>query len=1157
MDHIQILNLKTEYQKNPCGIDVKNPAFSWQMKSERYGAAQCAYRVLVWEWLEEKNPVKAAELESKTISFVWDSEKVESTQSVAICYQGEELLPRKRYSWCVIVWDEQGEAVESEWNWFETGLMGTGKNNWNGAEFIGSPKTGINTSALENWCYQVDFQVRKGDTAGFAVAARDRDNYVLFEVNLKQRWLRAFYYSDGAWDRDSKAEIGAKKVGLGKKGDREKKYRISEEAVAVGTEEGWQRILFFVRKRAVIVKLNGVDIVEEEEDFLPENPSNQPRRAFLMSVGFRQLKSRAVYRNIRISDSITGEVYVQEDFSETGGVFSALGIVKNSELVVENAFELVCPCPGLHLKKEFCLDREVQTARIYASARGSYQIYLNGKRVGEDYLTPGFTDYRIRIPYQVYSAESYLHTGENKMVVMVGKGYYSGYCGYSGAMIYGRESAFLAQIVVTYRDGTEEVIKTDGTWLYTGKGPLMDSDYLDGESYDARLEEGIFSGLEQIWKPCKVKEWGSLVQPTNGNFEQEAEWELSAQIGEGVKIERVIKPVSCWEKPSGHVIYDFGQNMVGTVRLRVKAERGTSFRLRYGEMCKKNGELYIQNLRTAANADIYICKGAKEGEVFVPSFTVHGFRYVEITGNGSLLSEIPREFELEGLVLSNVTRVTGAFTCSNPLINQLWKNIEWGQRGNELLVPTDCPQRNERMGWTGDTQIFAGTAVFLMDVCMFLRKWLQDLRDAQLLYNKKGAVPDTAPLGGDNRADGCDGWGDAAVIVPWELYLAYGDIRILEENYEMMQQWIAYQSMESRQNTGIRTVYGKERPEQSDLASIPFLQVQQRRGDHLALDESTPFILSATAYAAYTADLMGRIAELLGKEQEARLYRERFACIRRAFCEAWVKEDGTLGYWGEMSKSNPDRNGKIICETYYSNEKGNQNHPSQTAYALAIDFHLIPEDRLEGAARGLLQAILDQKEHISVGFLGISHINSALSKVGLSREAFVLLEQEGNPGWLYSVKNGATTIWERWDSYHAQTGTFGDVSMNSFNHYAYGAVGEWIAREVLGIRTSEERGKTGYKKVILKPVVGGGLWYAKGYYDSVYGRIVSEWEKKEDKSIVYRCQIPANTTGNVILPIQSQLEKGKEGLEGVERMQEEMLVFYLKSGWYQFHLKST
>ncbi len=395
------------------------------------------------------------------------------------------------------------------------------------------------------------------------------------------------------------------------------------------------------------------------------------------------------------------------------------------------------------------------------------------------------------------------------------------------------------------------------------------------------------------------------------------------------------------------------------------------------------------------------------------------------------------------------------------------------------------------------------------------------------------------------------------MIVPWELYLAYGDIRILEENYEMMQQWIAYQSMESRQNTGIRTVYGKERPEQSDLASIPFLQVQQRRGDHLALDESTPFILSATAYAAYTADLMGRIAELLGKEQEARLYRERFACIRRAFCEAWVKEDGTLGYWGEMSKSNSDRNGKIICETYYSNEKENQNRPSQTAYALAIDFHLIPEDRLEGAARGLLQAILDQKEHISVGFLGISHINSALSKVGLSREAFVLLEQEGNPGWLYSVKNGATTIWERWDSYHAQTGTFGDVSMNSFNHYAYGAVGEWIAREVLGIRTSEERGKTGYKKVILKPVVGGGLWYAKGYYDSVYGRIVSEWEKKEDKSIVYRCQIPANTTGNVILPIQSQLEKGKEGLEGVESMQEEMLVFYLKSGWYQFHLKST
>lgn len=1149
-EFIQILNLKTEYQKNPIGIDISKPAFSWQMESERYGTFQSAYQVFVWEVLEKEK-----------IHLLWDSKKVISDQSVAVLYQGEALFPRKRYDWCVIVWDENGVAKKSETAWFETGLMGTTKSCWNGAKFIGSSKTGMNTAALENWYYQVDFQVKKGNTAGFVVAARDRENYILFKVNLEKRCLKAYQYSDCAWEEKYKREEDCYKKILGKNKQKGGNYWISEKAVAIGTEEQIQQILFVVKKRTVTVKINGVEIIEAEEEFLPENPPNQPRKAFLMSVGFQQISSKAVYRNIQIGDSVTKEIYIKEDFSDTSGVFSTLGTVRNGGLEVENAFEYVCPCPGLHLKKIFDLKKKnIRFARLYVSARGSYQVYLNGKRVGDEYLTPGFTDYRIRIPYQVYPVETDLKSKENTLLVMVGKGYYSGYCGYSGAMIYGRESTFLAQLILTYQDGTEEVIKTDKTWLYTEKGPLIDSDYLDGETYDARLEEGFFSNaFDEIWKVCGEKEWAFPIQATNGCLEQKLEFALSAQIGEGAKIERVLKPVAVWEKPKGHIIYDFGQNMVGTVRLTVKAERGTSFRLRYGEMCERSGELYLRNLRTAANTDIYTCKGAKEGETFLPSFTVHGFRYVEITGNGFLLEDQQVILSLEGLVLCQTTRLTGGFICSNPKINQLWKNIEWGQRGNYLLVPTDCPQRNERMGWTGDTQVFVGTAVFLMDVCMFLRKWLQDLQDAQLLYHKQGAVPDTAPLGGDNRIDGCGGWGDAAVIVPWELYLEYGDIRILEENYAMMQQWVAYQSMEERQNYGIRIVDGIERPKQSDFASIPFLQVQQRRGDHLTFDESTPFILSATAYAAYTAKIMEKVARLLGKEKDANEYQERFLCIQRAFCEAWVKEDGTLGYWGEMSRSNLDQNGKKICETYYSNEVGNPNHPSQTAYALAIDFHLIPEDKLEGAAKGFLQAILERKQHISVGFLGISHINPALSKVGLLKEAFALLEQEENPSWLYSVKNGATTIWERWDSYHAQTDTFGDVSMNSFNHYAYGAIGEWIYREILGIQTSKKVKEVGYKRIILKPTVGGRLHYAKGYHDSIYGRIESGWEVKENQDgsqkILYQCKIPANTTGEVVLPSGSQIIDGIEGISNIlEKSTERKVVFFLQSGSYRFSL---
>ena len=1161
---VRIWNLKIEYMENPLGIDEKRPAFHWQMESKRYGAAQSAYRILVWEEDTRRSDLISADKLKK--NFIWDSGKVLSKQSAAVLYQGGVLFPKRRYYWNVTVWDEQETPVKSNTAWFETGLMGTGKEVWNGAEFIGSPKTGINTAALENWCYQAEFRVEEGSRAGFVIAARDRENYVLFEIDLKTRRLKASAHSDCAWNGNRESGVVPITVFLGK--EKEKGYWISKKAVPKGTKEQIQQIEWIVKKRTVTVKINGVAVIEQEEDFLPQNPPNQPRKAFLMLMGFQQITNRAFYQKIKISDAVTKEVYLQEDFMDSKGIFSSLGTIENGELKVEHAFELVCPCPGLHLKKKFYLDIKahggIRTARIYASARGSYEMYCNEKKVGEEYLTPGFTDYRIRIPYQVYPAEEYIKEGENHWFVIVGKGYYSGYCGYTGAMIYGRESAFLAQLIICYQDGTEEIIKTDETWMYTGKGPLVDSDYLDGEIYDARLEEAVGMKrtdkggcLDEIWKPCGKKEWAFSIQPTNGFFKKEPRFELSAQIGSGAKIERILKPAAVWENPKGHFIYDFGQNMVGIVRIKVKAKRGSSFRLRYGEMCYKNGELYLQNMRTAANTDIYICRGAEQGEEFVPSFTFHGFRYVELTGNGFVLSDCSFVIALEGLVLCNTIHKTGEFSCSNPQINQLQKNIEWGQRGNYLLIPTDCPQRNERMGWTGDAQVFAGTAVFSMDSYLFLRKWLQDLRDGQFLYQKEGAVPDTAPLGGDNRADGCAGWGDAAVIVPWELYLAYGDIRILEENYQMMQQWVAYQSQENRQNYGIRIVDGAEVLKQSDLSTIPFLQIQQRRGDHLTFDESTPFILSATAYAAHTSDLMGRIAQLLGKEKDAAFYKKRFSLIRRAFCEAWVKEDGTLGYWGEMSKSGLDINGNKICETYYSNEKGNPNHPSQTAYALAIDFHLISEDKMDGAKRGLLQAMIDRKMHISTGFLGISHINPALSKAGLLPEAFALLEQEENPSWLYSVKNGATTIWERWDSYHAKTDTFGDISMNSFNHYAYGAIGEWMYREILGIQTSEKAGEQGYKKVVLKPTIGGTLTFAKGYYDSPYGRIHSDWKVDQkiegERTVIYQCCIPANTIGEVILPIESNIIIGTEGV----LFQTEMIkrVFVVQSGWYQFQWK--
>ncbi|MBO5279103.1 MAG: hypothetical protein J6B06_06415, partial [Lachnospiraceae bacterium] len=410
------------------------------------------------------------------------------------------------------------------------------------------------------------------------------------------------------------------------------------------------------------------------------------------------------------------------------------------------------------------------------------------------------------------------------------------------------------------------------------------------------------------------------------------------------------------------------------------------------------------------------------------------------------------------------------------------------------------------------------TAAYNMDIQAFMNIWLQDVADGQVMYNRNGAVPDTAPLGGDNRRmGGCAGWGDAAVIVPWEMYLAYGDVAVLERFYDMMKKWVDYQSLDERQFNGMRTVNGVQMPEQSDLSSENYIQIQQSRGDHLTFDESTPFILSATAYAAYVAKLLANTAEILGKTEDVKKYSERYENVKKSFQEAWVKEDGSLGYWGEMSKSNQDVHGNVINMTYYSNEEGNPNHPSQTAYALAIDFGLIPQEKLKRAAECLKQAIEERGGKLSVGFLGISHLAPALTKAGCMDLAFALLEQDENPSWLYSVKNGATTIWERWNSYIAETGEFGDINMNSFNHYAYGAIGEWMYHTILGINTSTVPGETGYKKIILTPNAGGSLTFAKGSYESAYGRIISAWEL-QDNCFVYECSIPANTTALLYLP---------------------------------------
>ncbi len=947
----------------------------------------------------------------------------------------------------------------------------------NESYWIGGSR-GAYPMAAETYTYSCGYRLLEGNKAGIVVAARNKDNYLLIEIDHKTGRMTLYDVCDNAWGSGEPSKTACGRP------DGYPVYGLRE----------LNRTEISVCRGSISIKLNDSAVIESEE-ILPQSEPFTPRKNMLMLTGADAREGCImIYAPAAVIDGVTFKFRGAEQFE------------------IRNCFELFSCVPCVSVRKHIEARREIRSAVLYSSARGFYNVCLNGKKIGNEYFAPGFTDYRLRIQYQKYDIKDMLVSGENIIRAVVGQGYYSGFAGYNhDAGVYGGQNAFIARMEIEYTDGTSEVIVTDESWELAECEPVIFADYLQGEYYDARLED---AGAE--WNKCSIVPDSTTPVPTNGEAEK-LEFTMEEQDYTGAHEVMHLAGKACGEICRGHIIYDMGQNMVGTVKIKLRGKSGGSIKVRYGEMLGKNGGLYTANLRSAANTDVYVLKGAPEGEVFCPDLTAHGFRYAEITGHGCSLRDTDIVIEdVTGIILSNIDRITGGFECSEELVNKLYSNIVWSQRGNYLLIPTDCPQRNERMGWTGDAQVFARTAAYNMDVYDFTRKWLRDLREAQLMFNRGGSVPDIAPLCGDNRG-GCGGWADATVIVPWEMYMAYGDKTVLEENYEMMKAWVEYRNSPERRNYGLRTVNGVEQTVKSDFAEIPYIQTQQPRGDHLAFDESTPFILSATAYAAYTAELTAKTADVLGKKSESEKYRILHDKIKRAFNEAWVQPDGTLAYWGEMSKPG-------INETRYSDAEGSADHPSQTAYALAIDFGLIDTEKYPRAARCFRRTIDERGGRLSTGFLGISHLLPALMKCGFKDTAFALLEQKENPGWLYSVINGATTVWERWDSYIAESGAFGSPSMNSFNHYAYGAIGEWMFGEILGIKPSEP----GYGSFTLKPYYGGSLSYAKGFHITPHGKIEAAWRLEND-SFIYSCTVPENTSARLIMPDGSthRLEPGE------------------------------
>ena len=712
------------------------------------------------------------------------------------------------------------------------------------------------------------------------------------------------------------------------------------------------------------------------------------------------------------------------------------------------------PCPML--RKEFQLNGTIKTARAYVTSRGLYRMELNGKVVGDELFTPGWTAYLKRLQYQTYDITELLRNGTNCVGTVLGDGWYRGRLVWQDRRnLYGEKVALLAQIEVEYQNGRRQVIATDGTWK-ASTGPILKSDIYDGELYDARLEKDGWSKAgydDSGWAGVTIAKHDKKI--------------LVAPPGVPVRAMEEIKPVKIIETPEGDTVVDMGQNMVGWVRIKVQGPAGTHIKLRHTEMLDAKGNFYTENLRTAKQLVEYILRG-KGQEIYEPHFTFQGFRYVAVEGWPGKLSLD----NLTGVVIYSDITPAGTFECSNPQINQLQHNIQWGQKGNFLDVPTDCPQRDERLGWTGDAQVFARTACFNADVAAFYTKWLADVAADQ---QPSGAVPHVIPnvlsLGAKEGGSASAGWADASVIVPWTVYLCYGDKRILEQQYDSMKAWVDYMAGRAGDTYFWNT----------DFTFGDWLAFNTTRSDYPGA--TTDKDLACQAYFARSTDLLQRTAKILGKKEDANKYGRLLEKIKKVFQDEFVTPNARLS----------------------SN--------TQTAYSLTLAFGLLPEAMQEQAAQRLAKDVNSFK-HITTGFMGASLINPVLSEYGHFKEAFMLLNRKDYPSWLYPVTKGATTIWERWDGLKPD-GTFQDKGMNSFNHYAYGAIGEWLYRVVAGLDIDEQN--PGYKHIIIRPHPGGGLTYTKVRHESLYGPIESGWRLADNKMTV-NVEIPPNTTATVRLP---------------------------------------
>ncbi|MCU0915894.1 MAG: glycoside hydrolase family 78 protein [Planctomycetes bacterium] len=1054
-------SLRCEYLVNPLGIGAVQPRLSWIVGSGERAQMQTAYRILV---------ASHPRLLNQEEGDLWDTGKVVSNRSIQVVYSGRPLSSRMRCYWKLRVWDK--DDAPSAWSRPALWTMGLLK--------------------PEDW----------------------RAKWIGFDASRKRAALGELPDLAGARWIWSPGENGNKDAPVGVRYFR-KEFTLPEgrepaSAMCVVTADNSFKMFLNGRRIHNGSNFKEASAFNVKEHLRPDrnvlaveatNEGTAPNPAGVLAV--LRLQFAAGDPTVIVSDASwqVSETAVPDwmnvDFTADGWpaarVLGTYGVNPWGKVNV-TAGELFLP-PAQLLRKGFIVDRPILRATVCASALGNYELYLNGRRIGDAYFTPGWTDYNVRVYYNTFDVTDHIRKGFNAIGGILADGWYSGHIGWLHARDhYGLNPRFAAQLHLEYADGGTQTVATDGTWR-AATGPLLEGDFLMGETYDARREiPGWSTGdfEDGRWQPVDAAETITA--------------KLEAYPGVLVRQFQEIKPASVKEIPGPEAptasspqptafVYDMGTNFAGFVRLRVRnAQPGQKIVLRFAERLNPDGTFYTTNLRSARATDTYICKGGAL-ETWQPRFTFHGFQYVELNGYPGR----PDLDTITGVELTSDTPVVGSFSCSDETANQLYRNICQTQRANFIDIPTDCPQRDERLGWMGDAQIYARTATYNADVAAFFNKWLVDVEDAQL---ENGGFSDVSPrrvaMNGGTAA-----WGDAGVICPWTIYQVYGDTRVLAEHYDAMQKWIAYCR---------GTCKGLLRPAQG-------------YGDWLSIQADTPKDVLATAYFARSTKLVAEVAAVLGQKEDAQKYQQLFEDIRQAFHSAYVAPDGRI--------------------------KGD----TQTVYVLALAFDLLPETGREQVVTRLVNDIRDRNWRLSTGFVGTKDLMGTLTRFGRTDVAYQLFHSDAFPSWGFSIKHGATSIWERWDGWTPEKG-FQDPGMNSFAHYSFGAVCEWMFKTIGGIDTDGPA----YDRIVIRPQPGGHLTWARTTYESIHGRIATHWRHEPaEGQLQLAVAIPANTIATVFVPTKDAagVREGKKPAaeaEGVRLLgqQNGTAVFEVGSGVYRF-----